>query len=163
MFKKVIEKIKFFIWQIQYKIRDINTYFYNKRLTKLYPDYKDDEYNCGTTKFIWGVKSWDDLSGKDVNFYTMNDIDISYDRKDKIYLLGIETAYIFKDKNAECEYLKQLLNAFTNYMDINNLSKENDFMLFMNDTTINNTAKSIEELYINFKIFVEGFCKTYNN
>ena len=57
----------------------------------------------------------------------MNDIDIVYDRDKKEYMLGIETAYIFRDgKEGECKYLRQLLNLFTN-----------------------------------FRIFVEGFCKVY--
>lgn len=34
-------------------------------------------------KFVWGVKSWDDLTGQDVCMYTMNDIDITYNKKSK--------------------------------------------------------------------------------
>lgn len=66
---------------------------HNEKMVKKYGNYtlEDDD-----TKFIWGVKSWDDLSGADACFYTMNDIDIIYNKKTKEYMLGIETAYILK-------------------------------------------------------------------
>ena len=47
-------------------------------------------------KFIWGLKSWYDLSSSDANMFTMNDIDIIYDKQKKKYILGIETAFNFK-------------------------------------------------------------------
>lgn len=58
---------------------------------------KHDEYSLETDdiKFIWGVKSFDNLSGSDANLYTMNDIDIVYDKKNSEYMLGVETAYLF--------------------------------------------------------------------
>lgn len=151
-------------WKLEYKIGDIRSYFYNKKCKKLYPDWEDNEYNCGSSKHIWGVKSWDDLSGADCNFYTMNDIDITYDRETKRYMLGIETAYMFNEprKENECKYLKRLLDAFTKFMDDNNYSKNYDVCLFMSSSVIDDEAESIEELYINFKIFVEGYCKVYN-
>jgi hypothetical protein len=151
-------------WKLEYKIGDIQSYFYNRKCKKLYPDYEDNEYNCGSSKFIWGVKSWDDLSGADCNIYTMNDIDVTYNRESKLYMLGIETAYMFKEprKENECKYLKRLLEAFTKFMDDNNYSKEYDYCLFMSSSVIDDEAESIEELYINFKIFVEGYCKVYN-
>ena len=155
--------LKEFIWRLEYKIGDIRSYFTNKHLQKLYPDYKEDEYNCGSLKFIWGVKSWDDLTGKDACIYTMNDIDITYDRETKTYSLSIETVYCFKDKNAECKYLKRLLDAFTAYMSANNLSQKYEYMLYMSDTTIRAEADSIEELYVSFKIFVDGFCKVFES
>lgn len=109
-------------------------------------------------KHIWGVKSFDDLSGADCNLYTMNDIDITYDKKEKKYILGIETAYMFDNYGDECNYLKDCLNAFTKYMDINNLNKNKKFHLFFSNPVISTSANSIEELYTDFKIFVDGFC-----
>jgi hypothetical protein len=128
-----------------------------------YPDYIEDEYNYGDLKHIWGVKSWDDLSSKECNLYTMNDIDITYNRDTKEYYLGIETAYVFLGdrKQGECKYLRRLLDAFTKFMDDSGYSKNEDYCLFMANPSITTTAKSIEELYTNFRIFVEGFCKLY--
>ena len=131
---------------------------YEEKMTKKYGDtaIENEDY-----KFIWGIKSADDLTGHSCNLYTMNDIDITYDKKNKVYYLGIETAYMFKNHQAECDYLKGLLNGFTIYMDTNKLNKNEEFMLFMGNPCIDTTAKSIEELYTNFRIFVEGYCKIY--
>ena len=157
-----IEKIQSIIWKVEYGLyRPIIDYFEVKKYKKLYPDYEDNDYNMGSLKYIWGVKSWDDLTGKESNLYTMNDIDITYDRETKEYMLGIETAYIFKNKESECKYLRQLLDAFTKFMDDKNYSKDYNVNLFMINPANRNNAESIEELYINFKVFVEGFCKIY--
>ena len=119
--------------------------------------YGDCSLETDDIKFIWGVKSWDDLSGANANLYTMNDINIIYDKKKKEYMLGIETAYLFKTYNDECKYLSDCLKAFTKYMDDNGLNKNEPFRLFMNNPCINMVANSIEELYTNFKIFVNGY------
>ena len=116
-------------------------------------DLKDEDYN-----FIWGIKSWNDLSGADACLYTMNDIDIVYDKKREVYMLGVETAYMFDNYASECEYLKDCLNAFAKYMDENKLNKNEHYILFMSNPCTSMEAKSIEELYTNFKIFVDGFC-----
>ena len=128
---------------------------YNDEMDK---KYGDCTLETDDIKFIWGVKSWDDLSGKDACLYTMNDIDITYYKKKKEYMLGIETAYDFKNHAAEYEYLQDCLNAFTKYMDDNGLKKNKPYMLFMSNPCTNMVAKTIEELYVNFKIFVDGFC-----
>ncbi len=129
-----------------------------KKVDKKYGDCTLEDDNL---KFIWGIKSADDLTGHNCNLYTMNDIDITYNKKNKVYCLEIETAYIFKNHQAECDYLKSLLNGFATYMNVNNLNKNEEFMLFMENPCINNTADSIEKLYTNFRIFVEGYCKLY--
>ena len=128
------------------------------RMDKKYGNYalEDDDF-----KFIWGIKSWDDLSGSDCNMQTMNDIDIIHDKNKGIYLLGIETAYLFKTQLDECKYLRDCLNAFTKYMTDNKLDTDERFMLFMDNPCTDMSAKTIEELYMNFRIFVEGFCKLY--
>lgn len=125
-----------------------------------YPDYEDNEYNCGALKHIWGVTSWGNLLGIDAHLYSMNDIDITYDRDEKKYCLGIETAYLFDDNKAECNYLRKLLEEFSVYMDSNGLNKDIKLSLFMGNPRTSTSAKSIEELYVNFKIFVEGYCKS---
>ena len=128
---------------------------YNKEMDEKYGDYT---LETDDNKFIWGIKSWDDLTGTDACLYTMNDIDITYDKKKKEYMLGVETAYIFASHVAECDYLRNCLNAFTKYMDDNGLNKNEPYRLFMSDPCTNITAETIEELYVNFKIFVDGFC-----
>lgn len=128
---------------------------YAKEMDEKYGDYslEDDDI-----KFIWGIKSCDDLSDSDACIYTTNDVDIIYDKKEKKYRLGIETAYMFKTRESECNYLRKCLDAFTKYMDDNGLDKNKPYILFMNDLCTSMTAESVEELYTNFKIFVDGFC-----
>ena len=127
---------------------------YNEKMEEKYGDcsLETDDF-----KFIWGIKSYDDLSCADACLYTMNDIDIIYDKKKKEYILGIETAYLFKTYNDECKYLSDCLKAFTKYMDDNGLNKNEPFRLFMNNPCTSIMANSIEELYTNFKIFVNGY------
>lgn len=144
------------------KIDDIKTEIAyrkeNKYLKKMDKKYGDCSLETDEFKFIWGIVSWDDLTGYDACMYTMNDIDIIYDKKRKVYMLGIETAYLFETYESECEYLKDCLKAFTKYMDDNDLNKNEPYRLFMSNPCTSMTAKTIEELYANFKIFVDGFC-----
>ena len=139
--------------EIEYTVRN-----FIEEMDKKYGDctLETDDY-----KFIWGVKSWDDLSKADACFYTMNDIDLTYDKKKKVYILGIETAYCFDNYTSECNYLINCLDAFTKYMDDNRLNKNEPYDLFMNNPCTSMTAETIEELYTNFKIFVNGFCNQY--
>ena len=77
-----------------------------KRCKKQYPDWEDNEYNCGPLKYIWGVQS----DGQDAtNFYQLTDLDIYYNRDTHKYMLGIETIYIFDSNQARMDYL--LLSA----------------------------------------------------
>jgi len=153
--KQIIDNIKL---EIYCKTYNIQNYLQVKKYKRLYPDYIDDEYNNGSLKFIWGITSWDDLTGKDASLHTMNDIDIIYDRDSKLYNLSIETIYMFEGnkEEKECKYLKYLLNKFSKFMDDSNYSKNYKKYLAMYDCF---SAETIEELYFNFKVFVEGYCK----
>ena len=150
--------IKFFPFKQIYDFRSERAWRkeekYNKEMDE---KYGDCTLETDDIKFIWGIKSYDDLSCADACLYTMNDIDIIYDKKKKEYILGIETAYLFKTYNDECKYLSNCLKAFTKYMDDNGLNKNEPFRLFMNNPCTNMVANSIEELYTNFKIFVNGY------
>lgn len=161
MFKILQEKL----WILEAKVDEIRSHFYNKKMKSLYPDYEDNAYNCGSLKFVYGVKSYDDLTDQNCSFYTMNDFDIYYDRETKLYSLGIETAYGFESprKRGECDYLKKLLEIFTKYMDENKLDKNFDLCLFCMQPEITNKGGSIEELYAKFKLFVLGYCELYKH
>lgn len=129
-----------------------------KKYKKKWPDYVDDEYNCGPYKFIWGVKSGDCLIHGDANLYTMNDIDITFNMDTQKYTLGIETIYYFDSKQDECEYYKELLDKFTQYMNNNGLGTIKNYNPIFCDSKFNFEADTIVELYIQFKIFVIGYC-----
>jgi len=109
-------------------------------------------------EFIWGVKSWDDLSGREANINTMNDIDIIYDKSKNQYMLGVELIYDFKNIADKIEYLEKLLELFTEYMKKNNYNMFEDIPLMC----LCNTSflqDSIEDLYTSFYIYVNGVCK----
>ena len=127
-------------------------------MKRKYPDYIEDEYNYGDLKFIWGVKSWDDLTSKDANLYTMNDLDIIYNRDKKEYMLGIETIYSFDNgKDGEIKYLEGLLDKFTEYMQERGCTTSDKISLCCIESSDPWKAETIPELYIRFKIFVNGF------
>lgn len=111
--------------------------------------------------FIWGVKSYDDLSESECNLYTMNDIDITYNKNEKKYFMSIETIYSFRDgKDGEKRYIKRLFDGFTKFMidqgyDINQEIQIYD--VFTDGNNINTEYDSIEELYANFKFLANAF------
>ena len=130
-----------------------------KRCQKLYADWKDDEYNCGPLKYIWGVKSHDDLTLNDANFYTLNDLDIYFNRDNRLYMLGLETIYSFDNNGDRINYLNRLLDAFKEYMITNDLFDSNydPFFLYVYNCGKMFEAESLTELYYKFKIFVIGY------
>ena len=100
---------------------NIIQYFIDKHEEKIveeyYNDYNEDFTENSSMKFIWGLKSYDDLSSCDANLETMNDIDLIYLKDEKKYILNVETAYMFSSKEAEKEYFKILLDKFTKWME----------------------------------------------
>jgi len=145
-------------WKIRSLYLKLSNKLYYFKMKHKYHDYIEDEYNYGDLKFIWGIKSWDDLSGKDANIYTMNDIEIDYDRKSKEYILSIETIYHFKEGNlGEVSYLDKLLNAFTKFMIENNYNTNEPYTLYLMQTENIWRANDIPTLYTQFKLFVEGY------
>ena len=148
--------------KILWIITDIKWKLYDKKTLSKYPDWKDDAYNLEEYKFIWGVKSWDELSTGDCNMFTMNDIDITYNRETKKYFLEVETIYQFDEgKIGEVKYLQGLLKAFTKFMEQNNYDINVPYELSWGQPKIDMVADSIPELYTSFRIFVEGYNAVY--
>ena len=89
---------------------NIIQYFIDKHEEKItkeyYNDYNEDFTENSSMKFIWGLKSYDDLSSCDANLETMNDIDLIYLKDEKKYNLSVETAYLFNSKEAEKNILR---------------------------------------------------------
>ena len=129
------------------------------RCQKMYSDWKDDEYNCGPLKFIWGIKSADDFTSNGANFYTMNDINISYNRDTHKYLLDLETIYQFNNVKEKKIYLENLLDEFREYLYRENFFEVNfdPHLLYLYNNGEMFVADSLTELYYKFRIFVEGF------
>lgn len=136
-----------------------------KRADKYYKDFNEDCTENNDMKFIFGVMSWDDLSSAtEPNLLTMNDFDLIYLKDEKKYILGIETAYKFKDKQSEKEYLQELLNKFTKWMQDNGFNTDSSlnsygdmFEVFTDGININSHFNTIEDTYRTFKLLVNGY------
>lgn len=135
-------------------------------LQKLYEKDYISEYETQSMKFIWGIKSWDDLSSaKAANLYTMNDIDLIYLKDENKYILGIETMFMFKEEEYKLNYLKGCLKAFTQFMQENGYITENKpfwMDIFSHGWNINTKFDSIEDCYSMFKLLVNGYCSQDN-
>lgn len=138
----IIEQIKMIYWKWQYRN---------------YEQDIDDKY-----EFIWGIKSCDDLSGVvEANYDTMNDFDIVYNKKSKIYSMSVETIYMFKNGlDGEKKYIKSILDKFTEWM----ISKGYDtskglglWDIFTDGKNIKTEFENIEELYSTFRFLVAGY------
>ena len=120
-----------------------------------YGDCEDE-----SIKLIFGIKSYDDLCECDVNLYTMNDLDVIYDKNTKKYSASVEAIYQFDSIEGQVRYLNQLLHEFTKYMTDNNLNTNYQisfYDIFYGHIAIDCVADSIEECYSRFKFIVEGF------
>lgn len=147
---------------------NIIQYFIDKHEEKIseeyYDDYNEDFTENSSMKFIWGLKSYDDLSGCDTNLETMNDIDLIYLKDEKKYILSVETVYMFSSKEKEKEYFKALLNKFTEWMEeqeYNTNSTLNPYgdiyEIFTRGININTEFDTIENAYRTFKLLVNGY------
>ena len=147
---------------------NIIQYFIDKHEEKIteeyYDDYNEDFTENSSMKFIWGLKSYDDLSSCDANLETMNDIDLIYLKDENKYILGVETAYMFNSKEAEKEYFKVLLDKFTKWMkeqgcNTNSTSNPYGYMceIFTKGININTKFDTIEDAYRTFKLLVNGY------
>ena len=118
------------------------------------------EYETTTIKHIFGVVSYDDLTSNHANLYTMNDLDLTYLKDKKKYILGVETIYMFKNKNGDKVYMKQLLDIFTKWMINNNYEIKSPCLweVFTDGWNINTEFETIEDAYAVFKLLVEGYC-----
>ena len=135
-----------------------------KNTEEYYNDYNEDFTENSSMKFIWGLKSYDDLSGCDANLETMNDIDLIYLKDEKKYILSVETAYMFNSKESEKEYFKTLLDKFTKWMKeqgYNTNSTLNSYgdmyEIFTKGININTHFDTIEDAYRTFKLLVNGY------
>ncbi len=147
---------------------NIIQYFIDKHEEKIlkeyYNNYNEDFTENNSMKFIWGLKSYDDLSGCKANLNTMNDIDLIYLKDEKKYILEIETIYCFNNKEEEKDYICFLFGKFTDWM-INNgynvnsvLIPYGDFIeLFSEGININTHFDTIEDAYRTFNILVSGY------
>lgn len=127
------------------------------------PDDYISEYETTKLKFIWGLKSWVDITpSANANLYSMNDIDLIYLKDEQKYILGLETFISFDNGyDGEKKYLKELLRRFTDWMIKNNYTTDKHLGLYevfsCRCDIYDNHFDSIEDVYATFKLFVEGY------
>ena len=124
-------------------------------------DTIENEYENEYVKFIWGVKSWDDITDSNANLYTMNDIDLIYNKDDNSYMLSLETIFGFDTEEHKLNYLKECLNKFTKFMKENDYDTETKLSwidVFSCGWNMNMHFDSIEDCYVMFKLLVNGYC-----
>lgn len=119
----------------------------------------DPYYEDESMKFIWGVKSWDDLSGSDACLHTMNDIELDYLKDKNKYILSLETIFEFENEESKMGYLESRLDAFTKFMIENGYNTEvKPHWWDAFSDGMNTHFDSIEECYGMFKLLVNGYC-----
>ena len=124
-----------------------------KRCKKLYPDWKDDKYNCGPLRYVWGIQH----NGEDTdNFNTLNDLDIYFKRDTKKYILSLDSI-VTMSPELTTHHLKFLLDKFSKLVGDKLEYNFNPYELNVYDTGELFIADSLTELYYKFKIFVNGF------
>lgn len=140
----------------------------NKRCKKLYSDWKNDEFNCGANKFIFGVisdvsKYLDAVGNSEPSFQTLNDLQVYYNRDNKKYFLDIEVGFNGTD---DITYLNNLLNKFKSFISLEyNINKvttllDTNLYKYMQDLQDDYwSAHDLITLYGKFNIFVNGYKK----
>jgi len=135
------------------------TYFFDERHMKRYwISYNETE----DMKLIWGILSYDDLSGSETaNFHTMNDLDLIYHKDENKYSISIETIYDFEEERYKEEYLRECLDKFTKFMEASghDINKQISWYdVFSSGMNINTHFITIEECYAMFRLLVNGYC-----
>lgn len=110
-------------------------------------------------KFIWGIKSWDDVSGRPADLYTLNDFAIWYDPERKCYNYEVETLFEFKSSEREVEYLKRIFKELTKWMRQKGYDTNYKPILYsvFSEDHYQCGYESIEQLYADFKLMCMGF------
>jgi hypothetical protein len=145
-------------WNYDY-IREFILDNYDSDIDNYSVDF-DPYYENEIMKFIWGVKSYDDLSGADACLHTMNDIELDYLKNENKYIISIETIFQFEKEEYKLDYLKRCLDSFTKFMVENgyNIEAKPHWWHVFGDG-INTHFNSVEECYAMFKMLVNCYCK----
>lgn len=125
------------------------------RCARLYPDWRDDEFNMLDNKFIWGYNTDPKITP---SFYSWDDAYIYYNRANKKYYMTVDIGYYgveYSDLHARgvLYRLWKIKKAFGNFVEENGLQIKPVFPF--NDPALE--ADSIGELYFKFCIMCEGY------
>lgn len=121
-----------------------------RRCAELYPDWKDDKYNCGPNKFIWGLTEDEKVAE---SFEDLTILMVYYNRDTKNYFLQLDLEKI-KDIGRLKVLMLLWICDMEEKVDLDSFNKL-DKSIF-NDG-IQFKAPTLSELYLQFKIFVNGY------
>lgn len=130
----------------------------------------DDPKNFDGAHYIWGLKSYDDLTpGDEPNFFTMNDIDVWFDDYDKKYHLAFEELLQFERSDGIILHLRSLADAYRRFLsteykysdkELDDVSKCSA-LAFYPTTTVDNlsdlTSSDPLDLYHKFELFIAAY------
>jgi hypothetical protein len=121
-----------------------------RRCAELYSDWKDDKYNCGPNKFIWGL-TVDEKTAE--SFEDLTTVLVYYNRDTKNYFLQLDLEMI-KDLGRA-----KLLMLFWLQGHAEKITRNDIYSV---DSTVFNDgipfrAATLSELYLQFRIFVNGY------
>lgn len=132
-------------------------YRYEKeRCSRLYPDWKDDEFNMLDNLFIWGYNIDKNITP---SFYSWDDAYIYYNRVSKKYFMTIDTGFYNLKYNAELarteiQRLREIDLAFRNFLAENDLPMIEPVFPY-NDPALE--ADTLPQLYFKFRVMLEGY------
>lgn len=128
-----------------------------KKYAKLYSDWKDDEFNCGPLRYIYGVK----YNNEDASsFNTLNIMDICFNRDTEKYIVCLDFSVSdkYSTNDSMLNMLTILLEKFSYFIRNNEYFDHsfNPFSINVYEDGNIYVGNNLTELYYKFKIFVNG-------
>lgn len=126
------------------------------RCARLYPDWRDDEFNMLDNLFIWGYT----IDAKAIpSFYTWDDAYVYFNRQTKRYYMTIDTGFYGcacdeELARTEIDRLSRIDEAFRDFLIEKGLSMRAEIFP-LEDPALE--ADSLSELYVKFRIMLEGY------
>ena len=126
------------------------------RCARLYPDWRDDEFNMLDNKFIWGLSADTAVTP---SFCTWDDAYVYYNRATKKYYMTVDIGFYGFNYNAEVGRialirLLKVKEGFRNFLE--QIGEPTDLVIFpLDDPALE--ADSLAELYAKFCIMYLGY------
>lgn len=137
-----------------------------KECAKLYPDWRDDEYNMLECKFIWGVPARDNEPV--ASFNTYNKVTVYYNRENERYFMSLADPFFDltseEVQDAYVKYMLEIKEAFADYV----FSLDEDKRISFEPVHLDELAtyglegESIVQLYCRFCVLVKGIVDYYS-
>lgn len=107
-------------------------------------------------EFIWGIPAYNE----ECNLSTINDFEIIYHKDEQKYTMFIETIYEFVNPEEEKNYLIDVCDKFTDWMDEKGYDRYKKISfndLFYKGYSHDSEFDSIEDLYATFAMLVRTY------